>query len=207
MWAEPMRVIVGKITHHSPHEWVESCVFPPKQQLNVLAPWVKMFSRLWVGGASILKFNANRRCTLWVWKWLRPSVFSVSVDSFNDELLMSLNTAIQKAMFPMNKSAPPAFLRLSFESKCLCLMLRFTPQSQFHCRLSLLGRRNLNLIPLDQFVEHVYMQNSRALLLRHYTLSRTQPCEQQFILTSVTVRSHGHVYIPNCDFWDNTSML
>lgn len=99
---------------------------------------------------------------------------------------MSLNTAIQKAMFPMNKSAPPALLRLSFESKCLCLMLGFTPGSPFHYRFSLLGRRNVNLIPVDQFIEHVFMQMSRTLLLlRYYTLSRTEPCEQHLILTSV----------------------
>lgn len=47
---------------------------------------------------------------------------------------MSLNTAIQKAMFALNKSARPACLRLSYGSKCLCLMLGFTPRSSFHNR-------------------------------------------------------------------------
>lgn len=69
---------------------------------------------------------------------------------------MSLNTAIQKAMFPMNKSAPPAWLRLSFESKCLCLMLGFTAGSPFHHRFSLLGLGNVDLIPLDRFTQHVH---------------------------------------------------
>lgn len=71
----------------------------------------------------------------------------------------------------MNKSAPPASLRLPFESKCLCLMLGFTPGSLFHYRLQLLGRGNVNVIPLDQFLKHVYMLNSRTLLLPCYTLS------------------------------------